>query len=215
MRESYKNKRELIAHVIGPDDTVLDIGFWGQGKSYGNKDWPHALIQERAKETWGIDLAYDESAVGNPARYRHASAESFDLPQAFDIIFAGDIIEHLPNPGLFLDSARRHLKPRGRLVLTTPNTFHLFNLTEKLTKREPTVNSDHTCYFNTKTIRQLLKKTGYSVHGFSYLYTLDSEYRQSLKKRLLNVLYRALSWRTTKFLETLVVVAVPDAASPE
>lgn len=215
MQEVYRNKRDLITRAIGPDDVVLDIGFWGQGTSHRNKDWPHALIRKRAKETWGIDLEYDDEALDEPSRYRRASAESFELPQEFDIIFAGDIIEHLPNPGLFLDAAHRHLRPTGKLILTTPNAFHLFNLTEKISKGEPTVNSDHTCYFTTKTIRTLLRKCGYNVLSFGYVYTLESEYRQSFKKRILNVLYRLLSWRTTNYLETLVVFAAPESRSHE
>ncbi|MFA5362966.1 MAG: class I SAM-dependent methyltransferase [Candidatus Omnitrophota bacterium] len=39
----------------------------------------------------------------------------------FDFIFAGELIEHLFNPDLFLSESYRVLKSRGYLLLTTPN----------------------------------------------------------------------------------------------
>ena len=47
-----------------------------------------------------------------------------DLDRKFDTIIAGEIIEHLDNPGQFLRNMFRHLKPGGRLVVSTPNPFY-------------------------------------------------------------------------------------------
>lgn len=204
----YTNKRALIEKVIGPADTVLDIGFWGQGVTVRDEHWPHALIEKRAKEVWGVDLDFDRAQF--PAeRYFKMSAEDFSVPMKFDVIFAGDLIEHLSNPGLFLAACARHLKEGGRLVLTTPNCYSLFSLTEKLTKPEPTVNKDHTCYFNFKTLHQLLGKNAWNTKGDGYLYSLDVRHVESLKKKMLNVLYWFASLFTPKFLETIVVTAIP------
>lgn len=205
----YRDKRALIDAVIHPDDIVLDIGFYGQGITAHSENSAHYLLKKRAKEVWGIDLEYDESIVDDPAHYIHGNAESFSIDKKFCVVFAGDLIEHLSNPGLFLETVRRHLLPEGILVMTTPNTFNLFNLTEKLTKDEPTVNPDHTFYFNKKTLRVLLQKNGWEVESISYLYSLGELHRESWKKRVLNVLYKTLSLWTPKFVETLVIVAHP------
>lgn len=206
----YLNKQALIAATITPSDTVLDIGFLGQGKTPTDPNWLHRTIKSIAKETYGLDLQpYETNLPQDKGYYFKQSAENFDLPVTFDVIFAGDLIEHLSNPGLFLDACKKHLKPNGRLILTTPNTFNLFNVAEKFTKDEPTVNSDHTCYFNKKTIEVLLKKCGWTVLSFDYIYTLELSYKESWKKRLLNVLYKYLALATDKYIETLVVVAVP------
>lgn len=106
-------------------------------------------------------------------------------------------------------AAKKHLKPGGRIVLTTPNCFNLFHMTEKLTKREPTVNPDHTCYFNEKTLRQLLAKNGIGDVSFGFVYSLGVAHRRSWKKAILDVAYRALSLVTDKYMETLVVIATP------
>ncbi len=209
----YRNKAELIRSSAGPEDTVLDVGFLGQGIRLGEENWPHGLMQKQAKEVFGLDLEIDRNAFPDTRHYVQASAEDFSFTDTkFDLVFAGDLIEHLPNPGLFLASVKEHLTANGRLILTTPNAFNLFNLTEKLSKEEPTVNADHTCYFNSKTLRVLLSKCGFEIQEIGYVYTLEYGHRESLKKKILNVLYRVLSWFTPKFLETLVVVAVPKQA---
>lgn len=41
----------------------------------------------------------------------------------YDAIVCCEGIEHLGNPGLFFSSACRHLRPGGRLIVTTPNTW--------------------------------------------------------------------------------------------
>lgn len=208
----YRNKAELIRALVTKDDVVLDVGFWGQGVGHESPHWPHKLLKERAKEVYGLDLELDEPYASD-AHYLKASAERFDFPVKFTLIFAGDLIEHLSNPGLFLESCKRNLAPGGRLLVTTPNTFNLFNLAEKLTKREPTVNKDHTCYFNSKTLKVLFAKYGFTVQGFDYVYMLDVEYTESMKKKFLNAVYGFLALFTDKFMETLVVTAVAGGPS--
>jgi 2-polyprenyl-3-methyl-5-hydroxy-6-metoxy-1,4-benzoquinol methylase len=210
----FSNKHELIEALVGKDDVVLDVGFSGQGVTREDPNWPHGLLQKRARKVYGIDLAIDRAAFPDTERYHEASAELFSFPGVrFDVIFAGDVIEHLPNPGLFLARVKEHLSPRGILVLTTPNAFNLFNLTEKLTKDEPTVNSDHTCYFNHKTLRVLAQKCGFDTTEVAYLYTLGYRHKESWKKKAQNALYAFLATMTPKFVETLVVVARPQNPS--
>jgi len=197
--------------VVGSNDVVLDIGFLGQGIRTGDANWPHALMLAQAKEVFGLDLEVDREAFPDTVHYQEASAEAFSFGDTrFDLIFASDLIEHLSNPGLFLDACRTHLKSGGSLILTTPNTFNLFNLTEKLSKDEPTVNADHTCYFNKKTLRVLLSKCGFDPIDTAYVYTLEYTHKESLKKKCLNVAYCLLSRFTSKYLETLVITARPN-----
>ncbi|MEI7719908.1 MAG: methyltransferase domain-containing protein [bacterium] len=202
----YRNKSDLLRTHIKSNDVVLDIGFLGQGIKEDDQKWPHFIIKEVAADVYGIDLGISPEYKQDP-HYMEASAENFSFPLKFDVIFAGDLIEHLSNPGLFLSCCKEQLKPNGRLILTTPNVFNLFNLTEKLTKREPTVNPDHTFYFNSKTLLKLLEKNGIKANEVSFLYTLEYEHKESWKKKLLNAMYAFLAIFTDKFIETLVIVA--------
>jgi len=203
----YKNKRELIKDLIKSEDVVLDAGFWGQGTNIKSKNWVHSLLLNQSKKVYGLDLDFNLKELANKENYQKGSAEDFDFNVKFDVIFSGDIIEHLSNPGLFLKACRRNLKKGGRLIITTPNCFNLFNLAEKISKGEPTVNKDHTCYFNRKTLEQLLKKNGWTAVQTAYLYSLEVDYQESLKKKFLNIIYYLLSKFTHKYITILVIVA--------
>lgn len=203
----YKNKLELIADLVAKDVSVLDVGFWGQGVSYNDENWVHRIIGLRTDKLFGLDLDYDLNRLKNKTNYFKVNAEEFSLNQKFEIIFAGDLIEHLSNPGKFLTACKSHLLNNGRLVLTTPNTFNLFNIAGKIMNFEPVVNHDHTCYYNSKTITQLFQKNGWKVDKISYLYSLGVKHQESLKKKFLNVIYKFLSFFTVKYMETMIVVA--------
>lgn len=201
---TYKNKKELIKSLITPDDTVLDVGFWGQGIPHTHPDWPHLAIKGRAREVYGVDLDFNRNIFSDQTHYFKQNAESIEIPVRFNVIFAGDVIEHFSNPGMFLDSCRKTLKPDGKLIISTPNCFNLFSITEKIMKPEPTVNRDHTCYFNSRTLSQLLARHGFKVVEISFVYGLDALHHESLKKKALNIIYYLISLFTSKFLESLV-----------
>jgi 2-polyprenyl-3-methyl-5-hydroxy-6-metoxy-1,4-benzoquinol methylase len=206
----YRTKAEFLQSCVERHQRVLDVGFIGQGTSWNSERSSHQFLKKHAAELYGVDLASDTIFSQDPTHYLQASAENFSFSgKKFDRIYAGDLIEHLPNPGLFLDRCRMHLETDGLLLLTTPNTFNLFNLAGKLTRREPVVNKDHTCYFNEPTLRRLLQKCGWTIERVDYIYTLETTYQPSLKKRLLDAIYRILSWHTDKFIETLAVAVRP------
>ena len=145
--------------------------------------------------------------IGHPFNTFPSKGLHFDFENKFDVILAADVIEHLSNPGMFLRSCARNLKPDGRLIITTPNCFNLFNIAEKFSKDEPTVNKDHTCYFNYKTLKYLLEKNDFTAEGPSFLYSLDIDFKESIKKKILNFIYYIFSKFTPKFIETVVVCA--------
>lgn len=203
----YKNKKKLIWDLITSSDTVLDVGFWGQGTPSDASNWVHAILKSTGAQVYGVDLDFDENKVVPQDHYYKGTAESVNFPISFTKIFAGDLIEHLSNPGLFLNACERILTADGRLIITTPNTFNLFNIAEKISKQEPTVNADHTFYFNSKTLRTLLYKNNFEIESVGYVYTLEPNFVPSWKKKLLDGIYFLLSLVTDKFLETLVIVA--------
>jgi hypothetical protein len=55
----------------------------------------------------------------------------------------------------------------------------------------------------------LLAKCGFDLVETGYIYSLEYGHKESIKKKVLNILYKLLSLSTTKYLETLVVVAKP------
>ena len=201
----FRTKKALIkALPIERGAKVLDVGFVGQAVQDSDAEWPHGLLAERTDALYGVDLDFDVSRFPGE-HYLKASAGDFMFPVLFDCIFAGDVIEHLSNPGLFLNACKRALKPGGVLVITTPNAFSFFPLIEKLTHDEPNVNPDHTCYFNKRTLAVLLQKNGFQNPEYSYLYTLGTLWNGGWKRKFLASLYWFTSLFTPKFLESLVV----------
>jgi 2-polyprenyl-3-methyl-5-hydroxy-6-metoxy-1,4-benzoquinol methylase len=97
---------------------VLDVAC---GEGYGLA----ALQKAGAARVIGLDIS---EPVCQHARTKYgldvrvATAEQIPLADAsMDVIVSFETIEHIPNPGLFLDECGRVLVPGGRLVISTPN----------------------------------------------------------------------------------------------
>ena len=54
MKTSFYDKKELIDALVSSSDTVLDVGFWGQGVSVNSPHWVHNMLRARAAKVWGI-----------------------------------------------------------------------------------------------------------------------------------------------------------------
>ena len=90
-----------------------------------------ALAVRLAKLGWGI-LAVDIDASGFRAEVPFLKVDLNDpqLPsilgrEAFDLVVAIEVIEHLENPTNFLRSVSSCLRPQGVAIITTPNVENL------------------------------------------------------------------------------------------
>lgn len=80
---------------------------------------------------------------------------------SFDVVTLWDVIEHTPDPGAVLDRCRTLLKPGGLLVVNYPDIGSW--IARALGRRWLFLTSVHLYYFDRRTMRMLLEKTGYSV----------------------------------------------------
>src|SRR5882757_7971843 len=158
----------ILKWVKGPE--VLDVGCTGHFVNIGSPQWLHGRLREKFPSVSGIDISEANAAILRESGFDKIyvqSAETFELSNKFDTIVAGELIEHLANPGLFLRQARAHLKPGGRLVLTTPNAFSLLFISYALFKYPKTCeNLQHTCWFCPQTMKELVERSGFKIEHF-------------------------------------------------
>lgn len=89
----------------------------------------------------------------------------------FDVVIAGEIIEHIYDTDFFLSEVNRILKPEGKLLVSTPNVASLgrrlmlfwgINPILELTPNESD-SSGHIRYFTFKDMKRLLGKHNFKI----------------------------------------------------
>jgi cyclopropane fatty-acyl-phospholipid synthase-like methyltransferase len=146
----------------------------------------HLKLQEEAAELWGVDSdpeglkALADLGVGHLVQGDLERIEQAELPNDFDVIIGGEIIEHLANPGLFLSGIRRWMNPETCLILTTVNAYcgmraAIYWLRGQGGRNEP-VHPDHVAYYSYSTIHRLLERHELAVRRFSF-YDVGPEHR--------------------------------------
>lgn len=167
----YRNIAPLIKNKV-----VLDVGCVDHDISSANEKrlWNHWFIRLTARRVVGIDIEGEsiEKMKRMGLNAHLMSAEKISYKNKFDVVFAGELIEHLPNPGLFLTSAKRALKHGGKIILSTPNTYSVnrFVRVLQLRSNEPPQNEDHTMCFTPKNLETLAGKCGLSIKKLEYAY---------------------------------------------
>lgn len=115
--EQYRRQRARLERPL----RILDIGC-GRGMILSH----HV---DRADEYWGCDIVPAE-LVGSE-RFRTVDLNNASLRDSFegrfDVIFCGEIVEHLFSPDALLDELRELMTPDARLLLSTPNLGYLLN----------------------------------------------------------------------------------------
>ena len=167
----FKNKREWILKFIR-GKKVLDLGC--AGHSLGNIDspyWLHGFIAEHASSVLGVDILFKDVEILTQRGYHVVCADvlSMDLQNTFEVIVAGDLIEHLSNPGGFLDRAKDHLTPDGTLLLTTPNPVTLMRFFQLLLRNRMDINSEHTCWFTPQVMSELVRRSHLRIIETAYV----------------------------------------------
>jgi SAM-dependent methyltransferase len=79
-----------------------------------------------AKEAFGVDIAAEAVAAARERGVKSScvDVDNQDLPfedGQFDVVYCGELIEHVFDPDHLLSELKRVLKPSGHCVLTTPN----------------------------------------------------------------------------------------------
>ena len=120
-------------------------------------------------------LAADVAA--EPLRRAHAAHPDLELElletetrwrladAAFDVVWAGEVIEHVADTAGWLSEVRRVLRPAGRLLLTTPSLGPSQLLAAALSQRAFATRfdprSDHLHHYSRATLAALISDFGF------------------------------------------------------
>ena len=158
--------------------------------SLENDDLLHLELMKITENLTGFD--FDQKGLdilaGRGVKKLYAAdlenLEKLELDETFEVVVAGEIIEHLSNPGLFLRGIRRFMNPQTILVISTVNAycgmrFAQYALRGKGGSSEP-VHPDHVAYYSYSTLNLLARRENFTVSRFSY-YDLGVEHRPFVK----------------------------------
>jgi len=113
---------------------------------------------------------------------------------AFDVVYAGEVIEHVADTAGWLSEARRVLAPGGRLLLTTPSHGRLRSAAIALGAFERHFDplGDHLRFYTRRSLRSTLQQ-----FGFEDVSVRAAGGRPLLRATLL-ASGRKASWRSTR-----------------
>jgi 2-polyprenyl-3-methyl-5-hydroxy-6-metoxy-1,4-benzoquinol methylase len=90
-----------------------------------------------------------------------------NLDEEFDVVLAGDVLEHLPRPDVLLRRCRSLLRPNGSLIVSVPNVAHV-DLKLTLLRGEweyrewGLLDRTHLRFFTRRSLDRLLRDAGYA-----------------------------------------------------
>ena len=125
--------------------------------------WPNSKVSSAL-----VGLDFYEAGVTKLTAIGHnirvADAQNFEFKEKFDVVTAGDIIEHLENPGKMFKCVKNHLTADGKFILATPNPhcwkyFGYLALFGNLRR----INQEHVSWFCAETLRLLGKRYDFKL----------------------------------------------------
>ena len=175
-------KDDLIVEAC-KDKSVLDLGCIDHSSKLALDDeenWLHAQIKRVAKEIIGLDILAEDAAELNRHGYHIevGNVETFDFARRFDVIVAGDLIEHLSNIGLFLDAVSNHMHSESLFIITTPNPFNIEQFAQTIFRNSIEVNLDHTVWLDPRVMHQLISRSRLRIVDFKWI---DTRFKIRLK----------------------------------
>lgn len=149
---------------------VLDIGVVEHSMEYINRPaWRHGRINQAASYCLGIDilapLVQELNSRGFNVKCADATSE-IDLGERFDVVFIGDVIEHVANPMMMLRFAARHLTTGGKLYITTPNPFSRKFCRQFKRDGVMVVNLDHIGWVTPTQAMELGRRAGIRLSAY-------------------------------------------------
>ena len=180
--------------------SVLNVGAAGNVEYYldGRNDlWMHERLKSLASELVGLDIDAESVAFAN-ARGESlllGNCETVELDKKFDLIVLSEVIEHVNAPVSAIANLMRHLKPDGKLFITTPNPTYYGTVLRALLNRSLNVYYDHVTAYFPENLVVMCQRLGLRVIGIHFynvkdVRTLDLKLRSWVAQQIGRLLNR-------------------------
>lgn len=169
--------------------SVLDLGCVQHNpENYKSKYWLHRALKKVASSLQGVDLYEDGVNYLNQLGFsvRAGDVQNLNIGQKYDLIVAGDLIEHLDNFRGFFLSVDDQLSKDGKLIITTPNPWYWRNIIKAIISPEVSNNEEHTCWICLRTLRQLAARFNFKILEFKFGSRYKKDLYMPLPSRLKN-----------------------------
>jgi SAM-dependent methyltransferase len=170
--EKIKKRREtLLLEFVQKKKgcRVLDIGSQTGELCY--------QLYQNGCEPYGVEIVEDLIRAAKN-RYPKIRFESTDCEKNipfsdkfFDVVWAGDVIEHIRFTDVFINEINRVLKLGGTFVLSTPAHNIIKNIIISLFNFESHFNPEfpHLRFYTVKSLKSVLEKRGFKMLSVNYI----------------------------------------------
>lgn len=164
----------IVKFCEGKD--VLDVGCVGQDRSFENSGWLHGELKKVSNKLVGADINKEAMDQLNTKGFSiYLPEELKGKTERYDIIVMGDVIEHVNDPGSFLEFYAQFLKEDGKMIICTPNVFGIRYIIQVLFYGKPGTNEEHTVGFDPYVMLELFGRIKLEPKEFYWL----SEYKNA------------------------------------
>jgi len=126
------------------------------------------LLNHMKNKGWdcrGVELCRESAEYGiahfNIDIYIGTLEQALFPDSFFHAVHLSHLIEHVPDPSALLLEIKRILRPEGYMVLTTPN---ISGMQARIAGKDwRSAIPDHVFLFSKKTMKKLLRKTGFEI----------------------------------------------------
>lgn len=121
----------------------------------------HKLLVDKNRDNvvYGLDNNVQGLRVMKEMGFKNLFSNFSELQGlSFDTVLIPDTIEHLQNPGQFLDSVKA--LSFEKIIVSVPNAYSLEN---RLFLRSESINSDHRTLYSPYSLCKLLTESGFKV----------------------------------------------------
>lgn len=143
---------------------LLDVGVVAHTQeAIEHPEWLHGHLRKSAGACLGVDILPDSVSFLQSKGFNVLLADLTlgPLEQKFDVIVAGEVMEHLGNPGAFMKSCSLMLDGEGSLLVTVPNPWYLNVILKNLSGSNLFVDSaDHVVWYDANSIYELGQRNG-------------------------------------------------------